>query len=88
MQTKTISLKEYKNNISKIWKKAKKENIEFIVIAYSKPVFKIVPIIEHNTNFDSVKSYKKQKDETEYISREEENEIIELLNNSECRESS
>jgi len=44
MTTQLISLNEYRKNISTLWKKAQKENIKYVVLAHSKPIFEVNPI--------------------------------------------
>jgi hypothetical protein len=44
MTTKLISLNEYRKNLSKLWKKAQNENIKYIVLVHSKPVFEVNPV--------------------------------------------
>lgn len=43
MLTKVISLKDYRQNITKLWKEAEKENIRYIVLHHSKPIFEVKP---------------------------------------------
>ena len=56
MTTQLISLAEYRKNISKLWKKAQQENIRYIVLSHSKPIFEVRPIKE---NFDIDLYYEK-----------------------------
>ena len=44
MTTKLISINEYRKNLSKLWKKAQKEKIRYIVLVHSKPVFEVNPV--------------------------------------------
>ncbi|USN58692.1 MAG: hypothetical protein H6767_00845 [Candidatus Peribacteria bacterium] len=44
MTSQLISLNEYRKNISTLWKKAQKENIKYIVLSHSKPIFEVNPI--------------------------------------------
>ncbi len=44
MTTELISLNEYRKNISTLWKKAQKENIKYVVLAHSKPIFEVNPL--------------------------------------------
>ena len=44
MTTKLISFKEYRANLSKIWKKSQEENVKYIVLVHSKPAFEVTPI--------------------------------------------
>lgn len=44
MTTQLISLNEYRKNISTLWKKAQKENIKYIVLSHSKPIFEVNPL--------------------------------------------
>lgn len=42
--TKTIGLKEFRNNITTLWKTAQKKNIRYIVMHHSRPVFEVNPL--------------------------------------------
>lgn len=44
MTTELISLNEYRKNISTLWKKAQKENIKYVVLSHSKPIFEVNPL--------------------------------------------
>lgn len=44
MTTKIIGIKEFRQNITSIWKEAKKSNIRYIVMYHSEPVFEVNPI--------------------------------------------
>ncbi len=44
MTTELISLNEYRKNISTLWKKAKQQDIKYIVLSHSKPIFEVNPI--------------------------------------------
>ncbi|PIQ79612.1 hypothetical protein COV81_01405 [Candidatus Peregrinibacteria bacterium CG11_big_fil_rev_8_21_14_0_20_41_10] len=46
MTTKLIGIKEFRQNITQIWKEARAKNIRFIVMYHSKPVMEINPINE------------------------------------------
>ncbi len=50
MTTQLISLNNYRKNISTLWKKWKEENIKYIVMVHSEPVFEVIPIM--NNSFD------------------------------------
>lgn len=44
--TKTIGLKEFRSNITTLWKTAQKKNIRYIVMHHSNPVFEVNPVTE------------------------------------------
>lgn len=44
MTTEIISLNEYRKNISSLWKKAQKENVKYIVLSHSRPIFEVKPL--------------------------------------------
>ena len=44
MTKKLISFKDYRANLSKIWKDAKLNNIIYVVLIHSKPAFEVKPI--------------------------------------------
>lgn len=43
MVTKVVSLKEYRQNITVLWKEAKKNNVRYIVLYHSKPILDVRP---------------------------------------------
>lgn len=46
MTTKVIGVKKFRENISQLWKEAKKKNIRYIVMYHSAPIFEVNPIDE------------------------------------------
>ncbi|MBD3270367.1 hypothetical protein GF376_02475 [Candidatus Peregrinibacteria bacterium] len=46
MTTKIIGIKEFRRNITSMWKEARQKNIRFIVMHHSTPVFEVNPIKE------------------------------------------
>ncbi len=46
MTTKLIGIKEFRQNMTKLWKKGRKEKIRFIVMHHSMPVMEVNPIDE------------------------------------------
>lgn len=56
MTTELIWINEYRTNLTKLWKKAQKENIRYIVLVNNRPVFEVNPMssnrideyIDHN----------------------------------------
>ena len=48
MTTQLISLNNYRKNISTLWKKWKEENIKYIVMVHSQPVFEVIPIMDNS----------------------------------------
>lgn len=49
MTTKLISLAEYRSNISTLWKEARENDIRYVVMVRSEPVFEVKPI--HSNTF-------------------------------------
>ncbi len=52
MTTQLISLNEYRKNISTLWKKAQAENIKYVVLSHSKPIFEVNPLHGNNIEDD------------------------------------
>jgi hypothetical protein len=52
MTTELISLNEYRKNISVLWKKARQENIKYVVMSYSEPIFEVNPILSNKIEDD------------------------------------
>ncbi len=46
MTTKIIGIKQFRQNITTLWKDARKNNIRYIVLHHSKPIFEVTPIDE------------------------------------------
>lgn len=46
MTTRTIGIKEFRKNMTKLYRKAQKENICFIVMNHQEPVMRVEPIDE------------------------------------------
>lgn len=44
MTTKIIGIKEYRQNITSLWKAARKKNIRYVIMYHSKPVFEVHPL--------------------------------------------
>lgn len=52
MTTKIIGIKEYRQNITSIWKEAREKNIRYIVMVHSKPVFELNPLHDEDELID------------------------------------
>lgn len=52
MTTKIISLKDYRHNITSLWKESQKDNIRYIVLHHSKPVLDVRPFREDELVFE------------------------------------
>ncbi|QFR39015.1 hypothetical protein A9Q91_02160 [Candidatus Gracilibacteria bacterium 28_42_T64] len=71
MTTKIISLNEYRKNLSTLWKQSRENDIKYIVMVHSKPVFEVNPIKEDylDENWDTMytsdnhKAYLKAQEE-------------------------
>jgi protoheme ferro-lyase len=46
MTTKVIGIKAFRQNMTKLWKKGRKEKVRFIVMNHSVPVMEVNPIDE------------------------------------------
>lgn len=44
MTTKLIGMKEWRENMTKIWKKSKNKRVRYIVLNHSKPMFEVSPL--------------------------------------------
>ncbi len=52
MTTKIIGIKEYRKNITSLWKEAREKNIRYIVMYHSKPVFEVNPLQDEDELID------------------------------------
>ncbi|MBT3413095.1 MAG: hypothetical protein HOJ15_02935 [Candidatus Jacksonbacteria bacterium] len=48
MTTKIVGVKEFRDNMTRYWKKARKENIRYIVMHRSTPVLEVNPLMGDN----------------------------------------
>lgn len=46
MTTKVIGIKEFRNNITNVWKDVKKGEVRLIIMHHSTPIFEVTPIKE------------------------------------------
>jgi len=46
MTTQIIGIKEFRQNISSLWKDAREKNRRYIVMHHSKPIFEVRPFID------------------------------------------
>lgn len=53
MKTKIIALKQFRQNITKLWKEAQQENIRYIVMFHSRPILEVLPCRDANLSFDA-----------------------------------
>lgn len=44
MTTKIIGIRDYRKNITSLWKEAREKNIRYIIMYHSKPVFEVNPL--------------------------------------------
>lgn len=49
MTTKLIGIKEFRQNVTKLYKQAQKKNIQYIVLNRNQPIFKVTPLSEKDT---------------------------------------
>lgn len=52
MTTKIIGIKEYRQNITSLWKEARKKKIRYIVMYHAKPIFEVNPLSEKDELID------------------------------------
>ena len=80
MTTKIIGIKEFRKNITSLWKEARKKNIRYIVMYHSKPVMDARPIKEDQLILEQftkeLKEAEKQADKGEVYSQEEVKKIL------------
>ena len=73
--TKLIGLKEFRANITSIWKKARKYNIRFIVMNHSTPIMEVSPIMDADVALEKlaadVKEAREQFKRGEFYTQEE-----------------
>ena len=74
MTTKIIGIKEYRQNITALWKEARKKNIRYIVMYHTKPVFEVNPLQDEDELVEllkrDIKEARKQAKNGETISHE------------------
>jgi len=61
MLTKTVNIKEYRKNLTKIWKEAREKKQKIIVLNHSKPVFEVWPVYKDHLEFDSKEMSQKER---------------------------
>jgi hypothetical protein len=61
MLTKIISLKDYRRNITKLWKEAQEKGVRYIVLHHSKPILDVRPYQEEEIVFDDDLSEDEEK---------------------------
>ena len=71
MTTELISLNEYRKNISVLWKRAKEQNIKYVVLSYSKPIFEVNPVMDNRVDDDWDIQYTPKNHEAWLKAREE-----------------
>jgi len=49
MTTKLIGIKEFRQNVTNLYKQAKTKNIQYIVLNRNQPIFKVSPLSEKDT---------------------------------------
>lgn len=54
MTTKLIGVREFRQNMAKLYKQAKKNNWRYIVLSNNKPMFKIEPISEKELTLEKL----------------------------------
>ncbi|EKD93974.1 MAG: hypothetical protein ACD_28C00011G0005 [uncultured bacterium] len=56
MITKMIGIKKFRENITTIWKEARKKKIRYIVLYHDTPIFEVNPIDEEDITFENLAS--------------------------------
>ena len=54
MTTKLIGIKEFRQNITTLWKGAQKEKIRYIVLYHSTPIFQVNPISKEDITLEKL----------------------------------
>ncbi|MBI2426714.1 MAG: hypothetical protein HYV34_02610 [Candidatus Kerfeldbacteria bacterium] len=52
--TRIIGLKEFRSNITSLWKEARKKKISYIVLNHSQPVLRVEPIFNDQASLDQL----------------------------------
>ena len=75
MTTKLIGIKQFRQNVTSLWKEARDKKIKFIVLFHSKPVFEVTPISEEDILLErlaaDVAKAREQYKKGEYYTEEE-----------------
>ncbi|PCI25119.1 hypothetical protein COB57_02795 [Candidatus Peregrinibacteria bacterium] len=48
MTTQILGIKEFRQNITSLWKKSRAENIRYIVMYHSQPIFEVNPLMDED----------------------------------------
>jgi hypothetical protein len=74
MTTKIIGIKEYRQNITTLWKEAREKNIRYIIMYHSKPVFEVNPLQDEDELIEilrkDIEEARKQAKEGKTVSHE------------------
>ncbi len=74
MTTKIIGIKEYRKNITTLWKEAREKNIRYIVMYHTQPVFEVTPLQDEDGLLDllreEIKTAREQAEKGETVSHE------------------
>ncbi len=54
MTTKMIGIKKFRENITSIWKEARKKNIRYIVLYHSTPILEVNPIDDQDITLEKL----------------------------------
>jgi len=75
MTTKLIGIKQFRQNVTNLWKEARTKKIRYIVLFHSKPVFEVNPISEEDILMErlavDVAKAREQYKRGEYYTEEE-----------------
>lgn len=74
MTTKIIGIKDYRKNITSLWKEAREKNIRYIVMYHARPVFEVNPLQDEDELIEvlkkDIKEAREQAKNGETISHE------------------
>lgn len=74
MTTKIIGIKEYRQNITTLWKEAREKNIRYIVMYHAQPVFEVTPLQKEDELIsllrEEIKTAREQAKNGETVSHE------------------
>lgn len=54
MTTKLIGVKEFRQNLSELYKKAKKNNWQYVVLNRNQPIFRVEPLNEKQASLEKL----------------------------------
>lgn len=52
MKTRIVSVKDWRQNLTKLWKEAEGKDIRYIVMSHSKPMYEVRPLFQDKFEID------------------------------------